>query len=93
MSKLCYFIFFFFLQKLPFQCNVLRIEVDCTASGSWVEIDAIKISSTKFNFGKQKMNQVIDPLCIIFGKDLGKLCSNLPLEYDHNKDIQCQGQG
>ncbi|XP_076075167.1 uncharacterized protein LOC143046075 isoform X1 [Mytilus galloprovincialis] len=37
-------------QKLSFQCNLLRINVDCTVSGSWVEIDAIKISGTKFNF-------------------------------------------
>jgi len=39
------FIFFFF-QKLTFKCNVLRIEVDCTKSRSWVEIDAIKIIGT-----------------------------------------------
>ncbi|XP_052071152.1 uncharacterized protein LOC127709590 [Mytilus californianus] len=37
-------------QKLNFRCNALRINVDCTVSGSWVEIDAIKISGTKFNF-------------------------------------------
>ncbi|CAC5388660.1 unnamed protein product [Mytilus coruscus] len=36
--------------KLTFRCNVLWIDVDCTASRSWVEIDAIKISGTKFNF-------------------------------------------
>ena len=43
--------------KLPFQCNVLRIEVDCTASRSLVEIDAIKISGTKFNFGDIKWHK------------------------------------
>jgi hypothetical protein len=35
-----------------FQCNILRIDVDCTVANSWTEIDAIKIAGTKFNFGK-----------------------------------------
>jgi hypothetical protein len=34
-------------QKLTFECNVLRIEIDCTKSGSWAEIDAIKIIGRK----------------------------------------------
>lgn len=35
-------------QKLTFECNVLRLEIDCTKSGSYVEIDAIKIIGTTF---------------------------------------------
>jgi hypothetical protein len=36
----------YFFQKLAFECNALRIEVDCTKSRSYVEIDAIKIIGT-----------------------------------------------
>ena len=36
----------YFFQKLAFECNALRIQVDCTKSRSYVEIDAIKIIGT-----------------------------------------------
>jgi hypothetical protein len=42
----CSIWFLNFFQKLAFECNTLRIEVDCTKSRSYVEIDAIKITGT-----------------------------------------------
>ncbi|CAC5409331.1 unnamed protein product [Mytilus coruscus] len=33
-------------KRLSFLCKILRINIDCTASKSWVEIDAIKITGT-----------------------------------------------
>lgn len=42
----CSIWFLNFFQKLAFECNTLRIEVDCTKSRSYVEIDAIQITGT-----------------------------------------------
>lgn len=35
-----------FMQQPKFPVDELRIDIDCTASGSWVEIDAINIVGT-----------------------------------------------
>lgn len=36
--------------------NELRIDVDCTKAGTWVEIDAVEMVGTRFNFGKFQPN-------------------------------------
>lgn len=56
-------------ERLHFQCNLLRIDVDCTAANSWTEIDAIKIAGTKFNFD-------LPPAPEDITNDLAKLVNN-----------------
>ncbi|XP_071129105.1 TD and POZ domain-containing protein 1-like [Mytilus edulis] len=56
-------------ERLSFQSNVLRIEVDCTVAGNWCEIDAVKISGTKFNFD-------LPPSPADITNDLAKLVNN-----------------
>lgn len=36
-----------FFQKTKYRCSRLKIEVDCSAAKSWVEIDAVRITGTK----------------------------------------------
>ncbi|XP_063445989.1 TD and POZ domain-containing protein 1-like isoform X1 [Mytilus trossulus] len=56
-------------ERLSFQSNILRIEVDCTVAGNWCEIDAVKISGTKFNFD-------LPPSPADITNDLAKLVNN-----------------
>ncbi|CAC5402422.1 unnamed protein product [Mytilus coruscus] len=56
-------------QRLSFKSNVLRIEVDCTVASNWCEIDAVKISGTKFNFA-------LPPSPADITNDLAKLVNN-----------------
>ncbi|XP_048763163.1 TD and POZ domain-containing protein 3-like [Ostrea edulis] len=43
------------IQKPNYQVNELRIEVDCTKAGTWVEIDAVELVGTRFNFEVPQM--------------------------------------
>lgn len=38
------------IKKPVYQVNELRIDVDCTKAGTWVEIDAVEMVGTRFNF-------------------------------------------
>ena len=38
--------------SLDFTCSRLRIELDCTVSGSWVELDAVCIIGKRHNLRK-----------------------------------------
>ena len=43
---------FYIPQRLNMKCTDLRIEVDCSAAGTWVEIDAVEIVGVKTHLRK-----------------------------------------
>ncbi|XP_062581076.1 speckle-type POZ protein B-like [Saccostrea cucullata] len=57
------------IQKPAYQVDELRIEVDCTAAGTWVEIDAVEMVGTKFNF------ELPEPPAQL-SKDMGQLVNS-----------------
>ena len=46
-------VFFVMSQETEFETDAVRIEQDCTVSGSWCEIDAVLMKGTTFCLGEK----------------------------------------
>ena len=63
-----------FLQALSFPVKHIRIEVDCTAANTWVEIDAVQMRGKKHRSGTCNfVNYFLLLLCRNFCSKVNKI--------------------